>query len=117
VLSDPELTDREVMRWFRDLPGEQQGFVSVDRRARGYTATSPRRRVPDGRNVWCRYCATSEPVWFTNESGDPARRAAQVAAARHLHRHLTANPDGTGVHVNAPPPGARSDLPVRPRGF
>lgn len=96
-----ELADREVMRWFRSLAGVEQAVVSICPRERGYTMIAPRRRVPAGRNVYCSLCPTGwrEPVWFTNEPGDKGRRAAQVAAARHLRRHSSAGqwallPDG-----------------------
>lgn len=79
--------ERELMRWFRSLPREQRGLVSVYRRERGWTMTAPRRRVPAGRNVYCWLCRQG-PVWFTNEPGERARRAAQLTAARHLRSHL-----------------------------
>lgn len=102
MLSDRELTDRQVMAWFRRLSGEEQEIVRVGRRSRGYTPTRPRRRLPDGRNVWCRQCpAERNPVWLTNEWGDAARRAAQIAAARHLRGHL--RPDArTGTAPETP---------------
>lgn len=92
MLSDQEREDRELMRWFRSLPGETQRIVTITPRERGKTQVRPQRRLAAGRNVSCWLCR-SGPVWFTNESGDKARRAAQVAAARHLQGHLDAQPE------------------------
>lgn len=87
--TEEQRVERDLMRWFRELPVVQQALVSIYPRERGYTSIAPKRRVPTGRNVYCSVCGRGEgPVWFTNESGDKARRAAQLAAARHLRGHL-----------------------------
>lgn len=59
-------------------------------------------RAPAGRNVRCPECyraareryesgetrtAPDSTVWFTNESGAPAQRMAEIAAGHHILRH------------------------------
>lgn len=92
------------MRWFRSLPAERQGLVWIEPRERGYTRIRPRRRMSAGRDVYCSECPRGrvDPVWFTNEPGDKARRQAQLAAARHLRGHLSAAPEPARSEAEQP---------------
>lgn len=86
----------------RDHGGDMQ--VRVTKRPRGRSPIAGVGKVADGRNVTCTDCYLvaqaryeagetrvrgERTVWFTNESGAPAQREAEIAAGHHILRHLT----------------------------
>lgn len=77
--------------------------VRVKKRSRGGRSIFGG-KTPDGRNVTCNDCYRAAQarfeagetrvrgdsiVWFTNESGAAAQREAEIAAGKHILRHLS----------------------------
>lgn len=77
------------------LPAEWHGLARVARRRRGNYRIRGGGKVPDGREVICTPCNRAAwsagrmalAVWYTNEGGRDADRAAEVALARHVLAH------------------------------
>lgn len=89
-MPEPTISESAARRLFR----MNEGFrfpVSVTARNRGRSSIRGAGRLPVGRNVWCKLCADADPknhlIWFTNEGGAEARRAAEAAAGEHILTH------------------------------
>lgn len=101
------LAEAEAYAAYREHSRDHGGDMSITvvKRSRGMNHRAlGGGRAPAGRNVRCSDCyrtavakheagetrVMADPVvWFTNESGAPAQREAEIAAGKHILRHLT----------------------------
>lgn len=82
--------DRIALDVYRKAEGLEAKTVRVAKRLRGRSPIRGLGRVPDGRNVYCMACFRAggdSVVWFTNNGGAVATRAAEIAAGKHLLAH------------------------------
>lgn len=106
------LRDAEGRAAYKEHSRDNGGdvLVRVTRRSRGGSPIAGGGKVPDGRNVVCDDCYKAararyeagetrvrgeRTVWFTNEGGAPAQGEAEIAAGRHILRHLAGDLDTT----------------------
>lgn len=99
------LADVEALAIYREQSRDHGGphSAQVSKRPRGRNAIGGG-SAPAGRNVNCSDCykaavakreagetrVRADPVvWFTNESGAAAQREAEIAAGKHILRHLS----------------------------
>lgn len=95
------LEDADALAAYRESADQE---VRVTRRARGRSPIKGVANPGDGRNVRCNYCyraaraavaagqSRGQPdsiVWFSNQAGANAQRAAEIAAGKHLLRHAS----------------------------
>lgn len=81
---------KEALDAYRNPIGAESRNIRVGKRSRGNSPIRGMGRMPDGRNVMCMACFRAggkSPLWFTNESGAPAQRAAEIAAGKHILAH------------------------------